>query len=213
MPQNEFELVNSVVCDGIHKEKEMGVNTLAFDTHEELLWMGSKSGHVTSYYGTHLQKYTSFQVHPTDEVRNMLPFDSSLFILTQTSLRSQHRRGIPIFTHTSDNMVDMHSMLYNTRSGRLLMGGMQNKLLEFDINSVRELKQINVEKRHRSMEDGPVNGSGTCAILREHSRFVVSGDVPSGRIHLRDPHSLHVAHTLEAHTGVLSDFDVHGHHL
>jgi hypothetical protein len=47
MPPNEFELLNSVVCDGIHKDKEMGVSAVAFDTHEELLWIGTKSGHVS----------------------------------------------------------------------------------------------------------------------------------------------------------------------
>ena len=50
-------------------------------------------------------------------------------------------------------------------------------------------------------------------IVGEHSRFVVSGDVPAGRIHLRDPLNLKVAHTLMAHSGMLNDFDVHGHHL
>ena len=68
------------------------------------------------------------------------------FILFKTSLRSQHRRGIPIYTHTSDTMMDMHSMLYNTRSGRLLLGGMQNKMLEIDMATGRELRAVNVEK-------------------------------------------------------------------
>jgi PAB-dependent poly(A)-specific ribonuclease subunit 2 len=44
-------------------------------------------------------------------------------------------------------------------------------------------------------------------------RFVISGDVPVGKIHLRDPNTLAVSHTLDAHSGALSDFDVHGHHV
>ena len=36
--------------------------------------------------------------------------------------------------------VDMHSMIYNTRSGHVLMGGMQNKLVELDLNKVKEIR-------------------------------------------------------------------------
>ena len=104
LPANEFENINSVMGDGIQKDKEMGIASLAFDKYEELLWMGTKSGHVTSYYGTQMQKYTSFQVHPTDEVRNILTVEQCVLILTPTGLRSQLRRGIPVNTHTSDDM-------------------------------------------------------------------------------------------------------------
>jgi len=104
LPANEFEAVNSVLGDGIQKDKDMGITSLAFDNYEELLWMGTKSGHVTSYYGTQMQKYTSFQVHPTDEIRNIMTVDQSVLILTPTGLRSQLRRGIPLHTHHSDDM-------------------------------------------------------------------------------------------------------------
>lgn len=63
---------------------------------------------------------------------------------------------------------DMHSLMYNSRTGRLLMGGMQNKLIEFDLTSVKELKQVDVEAK---VNDGnteiDVNNRGTCAILRK----------------------------------------------
>jgi len=49
MPNGEFDLINSVIGDGIQKEKDVGLSTLAFDTHEELLWMGTKSGHVSPH--------------------------------------------------------------------------------------------------------------------------------------------------------------------
>ena len=35
----------------------------------------------------------------------------------------------------------------------------------------------------------------------------------SGKIQLRDPHSLALQHTLDTHTGALSDFDMNGHYL
>lgn len=39
-PEMEFSLVNSLVGDGIQKDKDMGINALAFDTLEDLLWIG-----------------------------------------------------------------------------------------------------------------------------------------------------------------------------
>ncbi|XP_071747844.1 PAN2-PAN3 deadenylation complex catalytic subunit PAN2 [Lepeophtheirus salmonis] len=199
IPQNEFKLVNSVVGDGTHKDREIGISTLAFDQHEELLWMGSRSGHVTSYYGTQFQKYTSFQVHPRDHIRNITTTEQSVLILTNTTLRGQHRRGVPQFNYSSKNMVDMHSLIVNNRTQRVLMGGMQESLVEYDIGSGKQVSVVNTE--------------GSCALLREHPRFTCCGDVPCGKIQLRDPRSLALAHSLDAHTGTLSDFDVHGHHL
>ena len=71
----------------------------------------------------------------------------------------------------------MHSILYNNRSARILMGGLQESLIEFDVGTSRETKCEIIE-------------GGSCAILREHSRFVCCGDATAGKIQLRDHRNL-----------------------
>ena len=79
------------------------------------------------------------------------------------------------------------------------MSGMQEKLIEFDLTKGKEVTLLDNE--------------GTCGILREHSRFLCCGDVANGRVRLRNPPTLKIAHTLDAHSRTLSNFDVHGHYL
>ncbi|XP_063236663.1 PAN2-PAN3 deadenylation complex catalytic subunit PAN2 [Bacillus rossius redtenbacheri] len=188
----EFQQTQTVLADG---GDHFGVCALAFDRHEELLWMGNQGGHVTSYYGPGLQKYTSFQVHPSQEVRHLHTFDDGVLALTRTSLRCQMRRGIPVFTHSSENMVDMQCLL-QISPDTLLLGGHQDKIIVYNLAQGQETSWLDV-------------GENGCAILRQHGRFICAGD-PSGSIALRSANALVVEHTLEAHTGSLSDFDVHG---
>jgi len=192
--QGQFQAFNRAVDHG-----NFGVSALHFDTSEELLWMGNQNGHVTSYYSPHLQRYTSFQVHPTEGVRDLLSIDRAILALTQTSLRCQMRRGIPMFTHSTANMVDMQCMLtYQQRPNQLLLGGLQDKIISLDLEKLKEIQ----------MHDT----GGNCALLRYNGRHVGCGDT-SGRISLRDPLSMNVLHTFDTHSGTLSDFDMNGHHL
>ncbi|XP_074037897.1 PAN2-PAN3 deadenylation complex catalytic subunit PAN2 isoform X1 [Leptinotarsa decemlineata] len=189
--EGEYVQTHCILADGGDR---FGVSALAFDKHEELLWMGNQGGHVTSYIAPAMPKYTSFQIHATEDVRQILPIDEGILVLTASTLRYQIRRGIPIYTHTSGNMDEMQCILQMSPT-RFLIGGHQDKLIDFNLGICKESMVTDV-------------GEG-CVMLRPHSRFVCAGN-PLGRIDLRDPNSLKVEHSIEAHTGSLSDFDVQG---
>lgn len=88
-----------------------------------------------------MQKYTSFQVHSTEMIRDIISVESGILALTPTSLRHQTRRGIPKFTHRSVNMSNMQSMV-EVSPNRIVMGGHQDELIDFDLTTATETRRV-----------------------------------------------------------------------
>ncbi|CAH0398456.1 unnamed protein product [Chilo suppressalis] len=189
----EYEVRSSVLVDGGDR---FGVTAAAFDKFEELVWMGNQGGHVTSYYGPSMQKYTSFQIHESEEVRDIITVEQGIYALTKSSLRHQIRRGIPKNTYKSANMTDMQC-LYQVSTTKLLMGGHQDKLLELDLTKMKEIVI-------------PIQEEG-CAVLRSGGGSLVACGSADGMVSLRDIRSPKATeHTFRAHNACLSDLDMQG---
>lgn len=158
----EYSFLQSVAVDnGSGVSSQLGVSSLIFDSLEELVWMGNQGGHVTSYYGCDLQKYTSFQVHAINDIRCLLSGEFGLLSLTRNSLRLSIRRGLTAFTHNSELLMDMQCMTL-LPSGLILLGGHQEQLIEFDLERVKQVRITDIEEG--------------CVIIRNHPKLVCCGD-------------------------------------
>lgn len=153
------------------------VTSLAFDEQEELLWSGNDCGHVTSYYGLGLAKYTSFQIHAHNDIRAQLTGPYGLLSLTKNALRISIRRGLTVLDHTSDHLKDMYCMSRTENPDVILMAGQQSELLEFDLQKVKAIRVTEISEK---------DGSG-CMILRSHPKFTCCGDA-SGKVCIMSTH-------------------------
>ncbi|TSP79459.1 PAN2-PAN3 deadenylation complex catalytic subunit PAN2 [Bagarius yarrelli] len=190
------------VAEGMYSElhsvvSEVGVPVTAthFDLHEELLWIGNHRGHVSSFFGPTMGRYSSFQVHLADDVRHIQSMDTGVLFLTKSNLKCVTRGGLIMFDYAMEEGADMHSLLL-TDNNTLLLGGLQNFVTELDLNTVQETQKFTVE----------IPG---VAIMRQSNRFFFCGHT-SGKVSLRDPRTFKTEHEFDAYSGSLSDFDVHG---
>uniref|UniRef100_A0A3Q2ZWW0 PAN2-PAN3 deadenylation complex catalytic subunit PAN2 n=1 Tax=Kryptolebias marmoratus TaxID=37003 RepID=A0A3Q2ZWW0_KRYMA len=185
-----FSELHSVVS-----EVGIPVTAVHFDLQEEMLWMGNHRGHVTSYFGPTMGRHSSFQVHSTDDIRHIQSLETGVLFLSKCNLKCFTRGGLVMFDYPMEEGADMHS-LFMTDNNMLLMGGLQNYVVEVDLNTVQETQKFTVE----------VPG---VAIMRQSNRFFFCGHT-SGKITLRDLRTFKMEHEFDAFSGSLSDFDVHG---
>uniref|UniRef100_A0A0N5ANV8 Exonuclease domain-containing protein n=1 Tax=Syphacia muris TaxID=451379 RepID=A0A0N5ANV8_9BILA len=195
LPEGGFALLGQYMQNSLSS----GVTSLAFDPYEELLWSGNSSGRVVSYYGPQLDRYTAFISCPS-VVQDILCTENAVLTLTQERLRSHRRQGLPLFTHESENMVDMTCMhRLPSAPHTVVMGGKQQKIVQFDLEMEKETRIAHLKQ-------------SDCLLLRSNQKFLFSSD-SDGNITLRNLSTIEPIHAIHAHQGVVSDFDICGNQL
>uniref|UniRef100_A0A673XRI1 PAN2-PAN3 deadenylation complex catalytic subunit PAN2 n=1 Tax=Salmo trutta TaxID=8032 RepID=A0A673XRI1_SALTR len=179
----------------VHAEVGVPVTATPFDLQEELLWMGNHRGHGMSFFGPKMSRYSSFQAHSTDDIRQIQSMETGILFLSKSNLKCQTRGGLVMFDYLMEEGADMHSLLM-TENNTMLMGGLQNYVLEFDLNTVQQTQKFTVE-------------APGVAIMRQSNRFLFCGNT-SGKVSLCDLRTFKLEHEFDAFSGSLSDFDVHG---
>uniref|UniRef100_A0A8C7FVB6 Poly(A) specific ribonuclease subunit PAN2 n=1 Tax=Oncorhynchus kisutch TaxID=8019 RepID=A0A8C7FVB6_ONCKI len=169
----------------VHAEVGVPVTATHFDLQEELLWMGNHRGHGMSFFGPTMGRYSSFQ-----------SMETGVLFLSKSNLKCQTRGGLVMFNYLMEEGADMHSLLM-TGNNAMLMGGLQNYVLEFDLNTVQQTQRYCMT---------PAPG---VAIMRQSNRFLFCGNI-SGKVSLCDLRTFKLEHEFDAFSGSLSDFDVHG---
>ncbi|CAH2224335.1 PAN2-PAN3 deadenylation complex catalytic subunit PAN2 isoform X1 [Pelobates cultripes] len=193
---------NVGLMGGIYSElhtavSEVGIplSAVNFDLHEELLWVGNHGGHATSFFSPTLERFSSFQIHASNDIRQIQSLQTGVMFLTKNNLRCMTRGGLTMFDYLMDESVDNHSMLL-TDSSMLLMGGMQNYVIEMDLSTVQETN------RYVTEDPG-------ITVMRQSNRFFFCG-YSSGKLSLCDLRTFNMEHEFDVYSGSLSDFDVHG---
>lgn len=207
----DYLYLNHVMSDtGSNAPPTVATTALTFDQHEELLWMGNETGHVTSHYGLDLMKYTSFQIDATNDIRSLMTTEYGLLSLTKNCLRMSIRRGLTLFHHTSDEYLkDAYCMSKTDNTSIILIAGRQSEMLLFDLNKRKPLRITRINDEDEVTDS---NSDLNCMLIRSHPQYYCCGDA-SGKITLRDKSSLKRLHTFSSHSGQLSDFDVRGNYL
>ncbi|CZR51913.1 related to PAN2-component of Pab1p-stimulated poly(A) ribonuclease [Phialocephala subalpina] len=167
-------------------------STFAFDTSQELLWVGNQFGRVWSFYSTELQRYTSFKCGD-GPVRQLLFHEKGVIALCPRSVHMALRRGPPIWHIVHEDMKDLQCMSFTSRGNtEILVAGLQDRMFVIDAEKGTITRQIPSIDHYTIMK---------------RSRYICAA-TGSGEIHLLDPKTFELQETkFKAHALRINDMD------
>ncbi|EPS41531.1 hypothetical protein H072_4574 [Dactylellina haptotyla CBS 200.50] len=168
------------------------LTALSFDIHQDLIWAGNDYGRVTSYYGSELQRYTSYRGHDEGPVRNFLFSDRGIVSLGPKSLHVSARRGLAKSHITNERMFDLRCMSYTSKgTSEVIAGGIQRSLLTINLDRGTVINEL-------PSEDD--------VVVMRRDRVICCGTA-NGSVNIIDPNSFKIIKTIRAHGASVSDID------
>ncbi|KAF9875948.1 pab-dependent poly -specific ribonuclease subunit [Colletotrichum karsti] len=170
------------------------VTAMTFDTAQELLWTGNDYGRVTSFYGSELQRYTSFKAHTTPDgpVRQILVNDKGVVVLGSKDIHMASRKGPPIWHVRHDDMKDLRCMSFTSKgTSEILAAGFQDTMFVIDLARGEVVKQVPTAHSYKVMK---------------RSRYICAA-TKDGIVNLIDPVNFSVVKSWNAHSALISDMD------
>ncbi|KAL9603784.1 MAG: hypothetical protein Q9219_000893 [cf. Caloplaca sp. 3 TL-2023] len=177
-----------------------GIGTILFDTQQDLLWIGTDSGRVLSYYGSDLQRYTSLQAHPAQDgaVKQFLFHDRGILSLGSRSVHLLSRRGLTQWHISEPSMTDLQCMSFLGKDApEVLVAGCQGVMYRIDIDRGVIVKEVSA--RHEYM-------------LMRNCRYICAA-TNSGAVDFLDTDTLDVVKSWQAYSSKVSDMDARNNYL
>ncbi|KAJ3104577.1 poly(A)-specific ribonuclease [Phlyctochytrium planicorne] len=174
------------------------ITSLCFDGQEELLWSGTETGRLVSSCVSpmSLDRYTSFKSH-RGPVRQILTDETGIFSIGGNSVRHSSRRGLYKWEFKRDLNMELHCMSFMHSKSELVIAGQSKYFALMNIIRGTVIREIEVEYD---------------IVLMRKSRMLACGST-CGRVLLMDPRNLRMEHSIQAHSGTISDMDISGNTL
>ncbi|KAK7705004.1 poly(A)-specific ribonuclease [Botryosphaeria dothidea] len=169
--------------------------TVAFDTHQDLLWAGNDYGRVSSFFGPELQRYTSYRAHPSAEgpVKQLLFCDKGVLSISVRSVHLASRRGLTQWHLTNDAFKDLRCMSFTSKGvHEVLVAGCQDSMFRIDVEKGTITETLPAENSYTMMKKG---GQYICAATT------------TGMVQIIDPMNFKVVKSWQAHKEWINDMD------
>ncbi|KAF2802391.1 PAB-dependent poly(A)-specific ribonuclease subunit PAN2 [Mytilinidion resinicola] len=171
------------------------VTTFTFDTTQELLWTGNDYGRITSFYGSSLDRYTSYRGHAPSEgaVKQILLTENGVLSISKGSIHFAIRRGLTQWHLADDVFADLRCMNFTSKGTReVLVAGCQDHMFKVNVD-----KGIIVET---------IPTASYYTIMKRTGQYVCAA-TDGGEVHILDSGNLNLVHTFKAHAGSINDMD------